>query len=95
MAEDRQQALSRGVLEAQIFLAVQHQTEPGTEESKWASNSFDSRPLADMIDLKVRHERALALLDAADKIQALHPGEVKNSVIFLRKLAQDEEHPDG
>jgi hypothetical protein len=28
-----------------------------------------------------------ALEDAADAIQALHPGEVKNSVTFLRNMA--------
>lgn len=35
-------------------------------------------------------ERADALKQAADAIQALHPGEVKNSVLFLRDRARQE-----
>lgn len=38
----------------------------------------------------LRRTRAQALTDAADTIQALHPGEVKNSVTFLRQLANDD-----
>lgn len=33
-------------------------------------------------------ERAFALHSAANAIQALHPGETKNSVIFLRERAE-------
>ena len=33
--------------------------------------------------------KAEALREAADAIQALHPGEVKNSVIFLRECARE------
>ena len=39
---------------------------------------------------RIRSEAAReALLKAADTIQALHPGEIKNSVIFLRQRADN------
>jgi hypothetical protein len=39
--------------------------------------------------------KAEAVLKAADEIQALHPGEVKNSVIFLRDRAARVESEAG
>lgn len=43
--------------------------------------------LADAIRDAEREGAVEALREAADEIQALHPGEVKNSVTFLRERA--------
>lgn len=40
-----------------------------------------------IVTARVRAARAQELRDAADGIQALHPGEVKNSVLWLRDRA--------
>lgn len=39
------------------------------------------------LEARLAEEREAALREAADDIQALHPGEVKNSVIWLRDRA--------
>lgn len=62
-----------------------------------ANDAADAAYIMGFVDGKAKGERQ-ALLDAADAIQALHPGEVKNSVIFLRDRAEsvyDTENGDN
>lgn len=45
--------------------------------------------IGDTMDRYVAEAQAVALLEAAERIQALHPGETKASVDFLRRLAAE------
>lgn len=95
-AEEQRDQVSASMAQARTMVATLASqlwsTTPGANRTKEILREFDSFTAPHISALRDSAQQANALRAAADAIQALHPGEVKASVVFLRERA-DGIHP--